>query len=198
MTERVGVWMGVWTEVEMGVNMERKWAGRGSGGDSDGGCGAGGDEGDVRDGERKGSEDGGRLGRGRRRARGECPFGVAGRRRRQAPKWVSEYGQDMAASADAAVRVGWPAGWLPPGAWQSIFAHRLRQAPRVEASLVSGGIDCTADSVLFRPRGDEARGPADRTSGIIWAQGDWVGMSRASPSCGCILVAPWHQVAWHQ
>ena len=44
--------------------------------------------------------------------------------------------------------------------------------PRVEASSVSGGRECAAGSVVFRPRGNEAGGPADRAFGIALAQGD--------------------------
>ena len=58
--------------------------------------------------------------------------------------------------------------------------------PRVEASRVSCGRKYAANSVVFRPREDEAGGSADRTVGIASAHGDWVDMPRAPSSCGCI------------
>ena len=44
--------------------------------------------------------------------------------------------------------------------------------PRVEALGVSCGRKYTAGSVVFRPRRNEAGGPADRVFGIALAQGD--------------------------
>ena len=44
--------------------------------------------------------------------------------------------------------------------------------PRVEALGVSCGRKYAADSVVFRPRRNEAGGPADRAFGIALAQGD--------------------------
>ena len=58
-------------------------------------------------------------------------------------------------------------GWRP-----SIMFMEPNSVPRVGVSLVSGGAESAADSVVFRPRGNEAGGPADRAFGIALAQGD--------------------------
>ena len=75
-------------------------------------------------------------------------------------------------------------GMTMSGGRMSIAFMESDKVPCVEASLASGGIECAAGSVVFRPRGDEAGSPADRTPGLVLAQGDWIELSRVSPSCG--------------
>ena len=75
------------------------------------------------------------------------------------------------------------------GRQMSIAFMEPNSVPRVGVLFASGGTESAADSVVFRPRGDEAGSPADRTSGIVLAQGDWIELSRVSPSCGRIQGA---------
>ena len=62
------------------------------------------------------------------------------------------------------------------GRQMSIAFMEPNSVPRVGVLFASGGTESAADSVVFRPRGDEAGSPADRTFGIALAQGDWVDM----------------------